>query len=98
MSMVRLDEQGQVTLPEEAREALGLRAGDEFEAEVVKDGVLLRLADDAKRRRAWKELLEIINEPKWIGPGPEPTEDELMDEIVDEIHAMRRENAEGRSR
>jgi AbrB family looped-hinge helix DNA binding protein len=97
MSLITLGDDGQVTLPEETREALGLRAGDRFEVVAVEGGaVLLRLADEAKRRRAWDELMEIVNRPKWIGPGPEPSEDELMDEIVEDIHAMRRERAQGR--
>jgi bifunctional DNA-binding transcriptional regulator/antitoxin component of YhaV-PrlF toxin-antitoxin module len=84
-----------LAIAEETREALGLRAGDHFEAEVVEGGVLLRLADEAKRRRAWDRVMEIVNRPKWTGPEPEPDEDEMMEEIVEEIHAMRRERAQG---
>ncbi len=39
--------------------------------------------------------MAIVNTPKWRGPGPEPSEDELMEMIVEQIHALRREQDEG---
>jgi AbrB family looped-hinge helix DNA binding protein len=95
MPLVRMDEEGQVALPEETREALRLGPDDELEVEVVEGGVLLRLADEAKRREAWDRLMEIVDRPKWTGSEPEPDEDELMEQVVEEIHAMRRERAQG---
>jgi bifunctional DNA-binding transcriptional regulator/antitoxin component of YhaV-PrlF toxin-antitoxin module len=40
----------QLTLPDEASRALALREDDEFDVEVVEEGVLLRLSSEARRR------------------------------------------------
>ncbi len=39
--------------------------------------------------------MHIIERPKWRGAGAEPGEDELMDEVVEDIHAMRSEHESG---
>lgn len=49
-----------------------------------------------RQRSAWDALLRIISRPKWQGPGPEPSEGETMEMVVDEIKRMRREDREGR--
>ena len=92
MALTKLTRNGQVTLPAEARRKLRLEEGDYLEAEVVGDGVLLRPVSVVDREKAWDDLMAIVERPKWRGPGPEPSEDETMEMIVDEIHAMRREN------
>jgi AbrB family looped-hinge helix DNA binding protein len=94
MALTKLTRNGQVTLPAEARRKLRLAEGDYLEAEVVGDSVVLRPVSVVDREKAWDDLMAIVERPKWRGPGPEPSEDETMDMIVDEIHAMRRENAE----
>lgn len=48
-----------------------------------------------RQRSAWDALLRIISRPKWQGPGPEPSEDETMEMVVDEIKRMRQEDREG---
>ena len=42
MTLVRLRERAQITLPQEVRDALRVKQGDYLEAEVVGGGVLLR--------------------------------------------------------
>lgn len=49
----------------------------------------------ARQRSAWDALLRIMNRPKWQGPGPEPSEEETMEMVVDEIKRMRQEDEEG---
>ena len=46
---------------------------------------------ELERAGAGDELLRIINRPKWRGPGPEPSEEENLEMVVDEIKRMRRE-------
>jgi AbrB family looped-hinge helix DNA binding protein len=48
---MRLTSKGQVTIPQEIREQLGLHAGTEVEFEVVDDGVRIRKAGAQERRR-----------------------------------------------
>ena len=96
MSRVKVRQAAEITLPEEARRKLGVSEGDELDVEVVDNGVLLRPVAD--RERARERLMEIISAPKWRGPGPEPSEDEVMEMIVEEIHAMRRDDEESGSR
>ena len=90
MSLVRVKRAAQITLPAEARKALRVKEGDYLEAEVVENGVLLRPVTVIDRSRAWDELMAIVNKPKWRGPGPEPSDEELMEMVVEEIHDLRR--------
>ncbi len=91
MPRVQVRRAADITLPEEARAKLGVSEGDELDVEVVEGGVLLRPVVD--REKAWERVMAIVNRPKWRGPGPEPSEDEVMEMVVEEIKAMRRGNA-----
>ena len=51
--------------------------------------------DEERRAKTWADLHAILSQVKWIGPGPEPSDDELMDMVVEEVHAMRAEFAAG---
>ena len=42
MTLVRLRERAQITLPQEVRDALKVKQGDYLDAELVEGGVLLR--------------------------------------------------------
>lgn len=98
MPLTKLTRNGQVTLPAETRRKLHLTEGDYLEAVVVEGGVLLRPVSVIDREKAWNELMEIVATPKWIGPTPEPSEDELMDTVVEDIHVMRNEHEKSRPR
>ena len=50
----------------------------------------------SNRRGAWDALLRIVARPKWRGRGSEPSEEETMVMVVDELKHMRREEKEGR--
>ena len=93
MPLTKLTRNGQVTLPAEARRQLRLNEGDYLEAEVVGSSIVLTPKTLVDRSKAWDEVMAIVDTPKWRGPGPEPTEDELMEEVVEEIHAFRRDHA-----
>jgi antitoxin MazE len=98
MPLTKMTRNGQVTLPAEARRKLRLNEGDYLEAEVVGTSIVLTPKALVDREQAWDDLMQIVERPKWRGPGPEPSEDETMEMIVEEIHAMRRENDESGSR
>ncbi|MCY3586257.1 MAG: AbrB/MazE/SpoVT family DNA-binding domain-containing protein [Acidimicrobiales bacterium] len=53
MVLTRLAVDGRVTLPKELRLAVGLHDGDELEAEVVGDGILLRPCAERDPDQAW---------------------------------------------
>ena len=89
MPLVKVAEDGRITLPAEAREALSVKEGDLLDAAVVEGGVMLRPAGPADHAGAWDGLMDIVRRPKWIGPGPEPSDDELMEMVVEEIHRIR---------
>ena len=83
---MRLRERAQITLPQEVRDALQVKQGDYLQAEVVEGGVLLRPVTVVGRVAARARLKEMLSGPsRWIGPGPEPSDDELMQEIVSGI-------------
>ncbi len=88
MSLVRVKQRAQITLPSEARKALRVKEGDYLEAEVVDGGVLLRPVSVVDRSKAWDELVGILNKPKGIDPGL--SDDELMEQVVEGIHQARR--------
>ena len=48
---MRLTSKGQVTIPQEIREKLGLQAGTEVEFDIVDDSVRIRKAGSQERRR-----------------------------------------------
>ena len=94
MALTKLTRNGQVTLPAEARRKLRLEEGDYLEAEVVGTSVVLTPKVVVSREAAWQQVRDAMNSVEYVGPEPEPSEDEVMAMIVEEIHAMRRENDE----
>lgn len=91
MALLKIKDRAQITLPLDVRQALNVGVGDYLEAEVVDGGVLLKPVVVVERTKAWDELLRVVTQPKWQGPGPEPSEDEVMQMVVKEIRALRRE-------
>jgi AbrB family looped-hinge helix DNA binding protein len=88
MTLIRVLRGGQVTLPAAVREKLKLAPGDYLEAELVDNGVLLKPMSDIEREKAWDELMQIIDEPKWRKPPTmSPEEEEEM--IFEEVEALR---------
>ena len=99
MTLVRLRERAQITLPQDVRDALNVKQGDYLEAEVVAGGVLLRPVAMVDRDAVRERLKAMLSGPsRWIGPGPEPSDEELMAEIATGIKADRcRENQGSKS-
>src|SRR3954465_584571 len=86
--LVKLMNNGQITLPAELRRALQVSGGDYLEAEVIGGEGRLKPVAIVDRNAAWKRVMEIVNEPKWRGPGQEPSDDEVLDEAVEVIHQL----------
>lgn len=97
MSLVKIRRAAQITLPGEIRQALGVKEGDYLEAELVEGGIMLKPVAVVDRETARKRLLEMLGRSRYSGPGPEPSDDELMRMAVEEIKAVRRERREDRS-
>jgi AbrB family looped-hinge helix DNA binding protein len=95
MTLMRVRRAAQLTLPAEVRQALNVKEGDFLDAQIVKDGVLLKPVSvtgrDAERRRAWEEIKEIMSRVKDLAPNPNQTITEAEEEIAQEVMAMRRE-------
>ena len=98
MALVRMLRGGQVTLPAEARKALKLSEGDYLDLEVTGGTVTLKPVTVIDRAEADRQLDAILSRIKYIGPEPPPSEEEMMDLVVDEVRKVRTEHAKGRSR
>jgi hypothetical protein len=46
----------------------------------------------ANRTAAWERVFGAMRSVEYVGTEPEPSEDEAMELVVEEIHALRREN------
>ena len=97
MALVRMLRGGQVTLPAEARKALKLNEGDYLDLEVTGGKVTLKPVRVIDRAEADRQLDAILSRVKYVGPAPPPTEDELMDIVVEEVRSVRAKHAKGRS-
>jgi antitoxin MazE len=97
MALVRMLRGGQITLPAEARKALKLSEGDYLDLEVQGGTLLLKPVTVVDRAEADRQLDAVLSKVKYVGPEPEPSEDEAMDLIVEEIRAVRHKHAKSRS-
>jgi AbrB family looped-hinge helix DNA binding protein len=92
MALVRLLRGGQVTLPAETRKALELSEGDYLEAEVREGALVLKPVTVLDRKTAWKRLLAIVREDKWIGPEPRPNPEAEEEQIYEIVREFRERN------
>ncbi|MEA2872200.1 MAG: Antidote-toxin recognition MazE, bacterial antitoxin [Hyphomicrobiales bacterium] len=100
MALMRVRRAAQLTLPAEVRQALNVKEGDYLDAQIVKDGVLLRPVSmanrDAESHRAWQEIQEIMSRVKDLEPTPneDPSaREEWIAEIVKEFRREKRGDA-----
>lgn len=97
MALVRMLRGGQVTLPAEARKALNIGEGDYLDLEVTGGRVTLKPVTVVDRAEADRQLGRILSRVKYTGPKPRPSEDKVMEMVVDEIRAVRTGHAKSRS-
>ncbi len=93
MPLVRLLRTGQITLPAELRRRFKLDAGDYLEAAATEEGILLKPVSVVDREQAWRRVLEIVEEDKWIGPEPRPSPEEEEEQIFEAVEAFRHRHA-----
>ena len=98
MTIIKIRERAQITLPAEVRRALKVESGDYLEAEVVEGGLMLKPVALVDRETARARVKEAMDTIRYIGPQPEPSDDEVMRMVVEEIEDMRRGKREDRSR
>jgi AbrB family looped-hinge helix DNA binding protein len=98
MALVRMLRGGQVTLPAEARKALKLSEGDYLDLEVQGGTLTLKPVTVVDRADADQRLDKILSRVTYVGPEPEPDEEEVMDMVVGEIRAVRAKHAKSRTR
>lgn len=90
MSIVKIMEHGQVTIPKKIRETLGLKKGDLAEAELRGDEIVItpkRLVD--KKEKAWKEMEALLQTVHERSQGF--TEEEVADDVLQAIAEYREE-------
>lgn len=98
MTIIKIRERAQITLPAEVRKALKVERGDYLEAEVVEGGVMLKPVALVDREAAKARVKEAMDTVRYIGPEPEPSDDEVMRMVVEEIEDLRQAKREDRSR
>jgi AbrB family looped-hinge helix DNA binding protein len=99
MTLVRVDRMAQLTLPDEVRQALKVKEGDYLEAEIVKDGVLLKPLDEAARRaRAWEGIVQATSRVKDLRPNPTQDPIAAEEEIAEWVKEFRREQRKSKDK
>ncbi len=89
---------GMLSVPPEFQEALKVKEGDRLEVELRNGELVFRPVAAMTRESAREELRVLLKRLKWSGPGPQPSEEEVIQEAVEVIHQLRRENAQSRTR
>ena len=79
-------------LPAEVRRALNVQEGDYLEAQIVKEGVLLKPVAVVKRERAWQRIQEVTSRVRDRWPDPSKSNKEEEEEIAESIKEFRRKN------
>jgi len=79
---------GELTIPlsDEIRQKFNVCEGEELQAHVLEDGLIVTRTSPEARRRAGERLFEIIDRVR-LRPGQKPLTEE---EIVKEVHTVRR--------
>ena len=98
VSLIKVVRNGQITLPAEVRKTLMVKEGDYLEASLVNGKVVLTPFSVSDRGKADQKLDEILGRVKYTGSQPAPSEEEILSDVVNIIHRMRRKNAEGGAR
>ena len=88
MTLVKLTGHGQVTIPKEIRERLGLHEGDYFEAEIVGDRVVMTPQKSGKEASV-KRLRTVMD--RVHAKNPDADEDEVVAIALEAVEEIRHE-------
>jgi len=92
MPLVKVKRFAQVTLPPEVRKPFNVNEGDYLEVEAVEDGILLKPVTVIERKRAWKELFEVIDRVAARNPKSRKSAKQEEEEITQMIKDYRKES------
>jgi AbrB family looped-hinge helix DNA binding protein len=90
MALMRVRRLAQLTLPAEVRRALNVQEGDYLEAEIVKDGVLLKPVAVVERERAWQRIADVKSRVRDLKPDRSKSGTKAEEEIADMVKEFRR--------
>ncbi len=90
MAILRILRAGQITLPVELRRQFNLAENDYVEAQVVKEGILLKPAAVVEREKAWKNVVAAMKSVKDKKPNPKQTPQEQEEEIAQWVKDLRK--------
>jgi AbrB family looped-hinge helix DNA binding protein len=93
MALVRVRRLAQLTLPAEVRRALKVAEGDYLEAEIVKEGVLLRPVAVVQRKRAWQRIQQAAAQVRRRKPIPLDENQAEEEAIAADVKALRKKRA-----
>lgn len=91
MSIVTVKPKFQVTIPAKLRRGIDLREGDILEATLVDDGILLKPKEVVDRAAAANRIAEKFAATPLSSEDLGRSEDEIMEDAIDEVAASRRE-------
>lgn len=89
--LVTIEPKFQITIPVELCRQIGLREGDVMDATAVGDGILLRPKKVVDRSAAADRIAEIFARSKPLPEDAGRSEEEIMQEIIEDIAEARRE-------
>jgi AbrB family looped-hinge helix DNA binding protein len=93
MALMRVRRMAQLTLPAEVRRALNVQEGDYLEAEIVKDGVLLKPVAVVQRKRAWQRIQKAAGRVRRSEPLAIEDNEAEEEAIAADVKAMRKKHA-----
>jgi AbrB family looped-hinge helix DNA binding protein len=91
MALLKVLRAHQVTLPPELRKHFKIAAGDYVEAQAVKEGILLKPVNLVPRKKAWDEVIKVLDEVHAKLPPSKLSPRAQEEWIAKEVKAFRRE-------
>lgn len=93
MPLTRIKQKGQITLPAEVRDELGLEEGDYLEVAAEGGRVVLTPKVLLDRRGAWERIFQVLDIVRYVGPEPRPSpeeEERMVAEMIRDHRAEKR--------
>ena len=91
MNLVKVKPKFQVTIPAKLRKDINIQEGDILEAFRVEDGILFRVKQMVDRNLVADRIASTLAEAQVPPEDMGRSEDEVMEDIIAEISAFRRE-------
>ena len=88
MSLVKIKEKYQVTIPSAIRDKLSLKVGDVLEAELENDQIVLKPKMVIDKSEAWKRLFEVMDQVHSKNEQFDPKE--VEQDVLMAVHEIRK--------